>query len=119
MSKTLGLALGSGGSRGIAHVGFLQALEEEGKACIASAASPLSNTCSLPSKSSVATHLNGMGKSFKNCSDTVEKLGNILDMGLRVFDVMDTAKKFAVLFCENPFAYIFTTILIVPLSFVR
>ncbi len=30
MSKTLGLALGSGGSRGIAHVGFLQALEEEG-----------------------------------------------------------------------------------------
>ena len=30
MSKTLGLALGSGGSRGVAHVGFLQALEEEG-----------------------------------------------------------------------------------------
>ena len=27
---------------------------------------------------------------LKNCSDTVEKLGNILDMGLRVFDVMDT-----------------------------
>ena len=27
--KTLGLALGSGGSRGVAHVGFLQALEEE------------------------------------------------------------------------------------------
>lgn len=30
MSKRLGLALGSGGSRGIAHVGFLKALEEEG-----------------------------------------------------------------------------------------
>lgn len=30
MSKTLGLALGSGGARGVAHVGFLQALEEEG-----------------------------------------------------------------------------------------
>ncbi len=30
MSKTLGLALGSGGSRGVAHIGFLQALEEEG-----------------------------------------------------------------------------------------
>lgn len=30
MSKTLGLALGSGGSRGIAHIGFLQALDEEG-----------------------------------------------------------------------------------------
>ncbi len=30
MSKTLGLALGSGGSRGVAHVGFLKALEEEG-----------------------------------------------------------------------------------------
>ena len=30
MSKTLGLALGSGGSRGVAHVGFLAALEEEG-----------------------------------------------------------------------------------------
>lgn len=30
MSKTLGLALGSGGSRGVAHVGFLEALEEEG-----------------------------------------------------------------------------------------
>ena len=26
--KSLGLALGSGGSRGIAHIGFLQALEE-------------------------------------------------------------------------------------------
>ena len=30
MRKTLGLALGSGGSRGVAHVGFLSALEEEG-----------------------------------------------------------------------------------------
>lgn len=30
MKKKLGLALGSGGSRGVAHVGFLQALEEEG-----------------------------------------------------------------------------------------
>lgn len=30
MKKTLGLALGSGGSRGVAHVGFLAALEEEG-----------------------------------------------------------------------------------------
>lgn len=30
MSKTLGLALGSGGARGIAHIGFLQALEENG-----------------------------------------------------------------------------------------
>lgn len=30
MSKTLGLALGSGGARGIAHAGFIQALEEEG-----------------------------------------------------------------------------------------
>jgi len=30
MGKTLGLALGSGGSRGVAHVGFLVALEEEG-----------------------------------------------------------------------------------------
>lgn len=28
MSKTLGLALGSGGARGAAHIGFLQALEE-------------------------------------------------------------------------------------------
>ncbi len=28
--KTLGLALGAGGSRGIAHIGFLKALEEEG-----------------------------------------------------------------------------------------
>ena len=28
MSKTLGLALGSGGSRGIAHIGFIKALEE-------------------------------------------------------------------------------------------
>ncbi len=30
MKKTLGLALGAGGSRGIAHIGFLQALDEEG-----------------------------------------------------------------------------------------
>lgn len=30
MSKTLGLALGAGGARGAAHVGFLQALEEAG-----------------------------------------------------------------------------------------
>ena len=30
MSKTLGLALGSGGARGVAHIGFLRALEEEG-----------------------------------------------------------------------------------------
>ncbi len=28
MSKTLGLALGSGGARGIAHIGFIKALEE-------------------------------------------------------------------------------------------
>ena len=28
--KTLGLALGAGGSRGVAHIGFLQALEEVG-----------------------------------------------------------------------------------------
>lgn len=30
MRKKLGLALGAGGSRGVAHVGFLKALEEEG-----------------------------------------------------------------------------------------
>ena len=30
MSKKLGLALGSGGSRGISHIGFLKALEEAG-----------------------------------------------------------------------------------------
>ena len=30
MSKKLGLALGSGGARGIAHIGFLQAMEEAG-----------------------------------------------------------------------------------------
>lgn len=30
MKKTLGLALGSGGARGVAHIGFLQALEEAG-----------------------------------------------------------------------------------------
>ncbi len=30
MRKTLGLALGAGGARGVAHIGFLQALEEEG-----------------------------------------------------------------------------------------
>ena len=30
MSKKLGLALGSGGSRGVSHIGFLQALEENG-----------------------------------------------------------------------------------------
>lgn len=30
MSKTLGLALGSGGSRGVAHIGVLLALQEEG-----------------------------------------------------------------------------------------
>ena len=28
--KTLGLALGAGGSRGVAHIGFLKALEEAG-----------------------------------------------------------------------------------------
>ena len=28
--KTLGLALGAGGSRGVAHIGFLKALDEEG-----------------------------------------------------------------------------------------
>ncbi len=30
MSKKLGLALGSGGARGVAHIGLLKALEEEG-----------------------------------------------------------------------------------------
>ncbi|MBQ9728972.1 MAG: patatin-like phospholipase family protein [Clostridia bacterium] len=30
MKKTLGIALGAGGSRGVAHIGFLQALAEEG-----------------------------------------------------------------------------------------
>lgn len=30
MSKKLGFALGAGGSRGVAHVGFLKAMEEEG-----------------------------------------------------------------------------------------
>ena len=28
--KKLGFALGSGGSRGVAHIGFLQAMEEAG-----------------------------------------------------------------------------------------
>ena len=31
--KKLGLALGAGGSRGVAHIGFLKALEEEGLNC--------------------------------------------------------------------------------------
>ena len=30
MSKILGFALGAGGARGVAHIGFLQAMEEEG-----------------------------------------------------------------------------------------
>lgn len=30
MSKTLGLVLGSGGARGVAHIGFIKALEEAG-----------------------------------------------------------------------------------------
>ena len=30
MSKKLGLALGSGGARGVAHAGLLKALEEQG-----------------------------------------------------------------------------------------
>ena len=30
MSKTLGFALGAGGSRGVAHIGFLKAMEEAG-----------------------------------------------------------------------------------------
>ena len=30
MSKKLGIALGAGGARGVAHVGFLRALEEAG-----------------------------------------------------------------------------------------
>ena len=30
MKKTLGFALGAGGSRGVAHIGFLRAMEEEG-----------------------------------------------------------------------------------------
>ena len=30
MSKTLGFALGAGGARGVAHIGFLKAMEEEG-----------------------------------------------------------------------------------------
>lgn len=30
MSKTLGFCLGSGGSRGVAHIGFLQAMDEAG-----------------------------------------------------------------------------------------
>ncbi len=30
MSKKLGIALGGGGARGVAHIGFLKALEEEG-----------------------------------------------------------------------------------------
>jgi NTE family protein len=30
MSKKLGFALGAGGSRGVAHIGFLKAMEENG-----------------------------------------------------------------------------------------
>ena len=30
MSKKLGFALGAGGSRGVSHIGFLRAMEEEG-----------------------------------------------------------------------------------------
>ena len=30
MSKKLGFALGAGGSRGVAHIGFLRAMEESG-----------------------------------------------------------------------------------------
>ena len=30
MNRTLGLVLGGGGARGVSHIGFLQALYEEG-----------------------------------------------------------------------------------------
>ena len=30
VAKKLGFALGAGGSRGVAHIGFLRAMEEEG-----------------------------------------------------------------------------------------
>ena len=70
MTKKLGFALGAGGSRGVAHIGFLKAMEEEGikPDCIAG--------CSMGSVIGAAY---SAGMSFHDMESAVEKL-RILDL---------------------------------------
>lgn len=70
MKKKLGFALGAGGSRGVAHIGFLKAMEEEGITpdCIAG--------CSM---GSVVGAAYASGMTIKDMEHAVEKL-RILDL---------------------------------------
>jgi NTE family protein len=70
MKKKLGFALGAGGSRGVAHIGFLKAMEEEGITpdCIAG--------CSM---GSVVGAAYASGMTIKDMERAVEKL-RILDL---------------------------------------
>ena len=74
MSKKLGLALGSGGSRGVTHIGVLKALEEEG------IRPDFISGCSMGSVVG-ACYASGM---------TVEKMMHIV-MKLKTLDLMDFA----------------------------
>ena len=80
-AKTLGLVLGSGGSRGMAHVGFLQALEEEGikPDCISG--------CSIGSVVG-ATYASGM---------SAEEMHEVM-LKLSAHDIIELTLKFTGLF---------------------
>lgn len=74
MSKKLGLALGSGGARGVAHIGLLKALEEEGikPYCISG--------CSMGSVVG-ACYATGM---------SVDRMAEVA-LSLKSFDIMDVS----------------------------
>ncbi len=72
MSKKLGLALGGGGARGVVHVGFLKALEEEGikPYCIS------------------GTSMGAVVGGCYACGISVDEIRNVI-LKLKTFDIVD------------------------------
>ncbi len=75
MSKKLGFALGAGGSRGVAHIGFLRAMEEEG------IVPDFVSGCSM---GSVVGSFYAKGYTTKHMEEIVKKLkfSDLLDLSL-------------------------------------
>lgn len=78
MSKKLGFALGAGGSRGVAHIGFLKAMEEEG------IAPDFISGCSM---GSVVGACYALGMSADEMMQEINKLkfSDIFDLSLNPF----------------------------------
>ena len=86
MSKKFGLILGSGGSRGFAHIGFLQALEENG------IKPDVLTGCSIGSVIG-AVYLTGLSpRQMKNIAFRLKK-NDLIDVTLNVFKKMSVLKS--------------------------